>query len=60
MPEGAAVKEVDRNIAKTNARRYISLREYILGEQLPLTIVGYPSQRFKTVMNFEKAIVKRS
>ena len=60
MPEGAALRDVDRNIAKIDAQGYISLREYSLDEQLPLTIVGYPSQRFKTVMNFEKAIVKRS
>lgn len=54
MPEGVVLENADRNIVKTegDARKYISLGEYSLGEQLPLTIVGYPSQRFKTVMQF--------
>lgn len=55
--EGVCLKEVDKC---KNKGKYISLRKYSLNESLPLTIIGYPSHKFRTCMRFDKAYVKRS
>lgn len=61
--ESIVQKIVNQNISNPDLaakEKFISLREYSLTEQLPLTIVGYPSLKFKTMLRFEKAYVKRS